>query len=145
MKFGGGCLRDGRTLAQSCAIIAAQPRVTVVVSAISGVTELLLAAIEQAKRGGKTIPAVMESLAEKHGAILAELELSAVQAKSIQKEIGTQLTQIERLLTGTACHGDLTPAVRARLLSYGERMAARLFAGTRPGCAPRRGLHRRQH
>ena len=41
MKFGGGCLRDGRSIAQACAIISAQKRVVVVVSAISGVTELL--------------------------------------------------------------------------------------------------------
>ena len=57
MKFGGGCLRDGRSFARACAIIAGEKRVAVVVSAVSGVTELLLAAIEQARRGEKHIPA----------------------------------------------------------------------------------------
>ena len=75
MKFGGGCLRDGRSFAQACAIIAGQKRVAVVVSAVSGVTELLLAAIEQARRGEKHIPAILERLAEKHQAIIAELRL----------------------------------------------------------------------
>ncbi len=56
MKFGGGCLRDGRSIAQACAIIAAQKKALVVVSAVSGVTELLLGAIEQAKRHEKNIP-----------------------------------------------------------------------------------------
>ena len=43
--------------------------------------------------------------------------------------INFQLAQVRRLLTGIAYHGDLTPAVRAKLLSYGERLAARLLAG----------------
>ena len=129
MKFGGGCLRDGRAFAEACAIIAGERRVAVVVSAVSGVTEQLLAAIEQAKRGEKHIPAILEQLAEKHLAIISALRLTTAQDKRLHMAIASQLAQVERLLTGIAYHGDLTPAVRARLLSFGERMAARLLAG----------------
>ena len=130
MKFGGGCLRDGRTFAQACAIIAGQRRVVVVVSAVSGVTELLLAAIDQARRGEKHIPAILERLAEKHLAVIAAARLAAAPrqapAAGDRRPTGRRCA---RLLTGIAYHGDLTPAVRARLLSFGERMAARLLAG----------------
>jgi aspartate kinase len=129
MKFGGGCLRDGRSFAQACAIIAGQKRVAVVVSAVSGVTELLLAAIEQARRGKKHIPAILERLAEKHQAIIDAAHFAPAQDRRLQRSIASQLEQVRRLLTGIAYHGDLTPAVRARLLSFGERMAARLLAG----------------
>ena len=128
MKFGGGCLRDGRAFAQACAIISGQGRVAVVVSAVSGVTELLLAAIEGAKRGEKHIPAILERLGEKHLDVIGAARLAAAQEKRLQKAIAAQLDEVRRLLTGIAYHGDLTPAVRARLLSFGERMAARLLA-----------------
>ncbi len=129
MKFGGGCLRDGRSFAQACAIIAGEKRVAVVVSAVSGVTELLLAAIGQARRSERHIPAILERLAEKHQAIIGAARLAAVPEQRLQKAIAAQLDQVRRLLTGIAYHGDLTLAVRARLLSFGERMAARLLAG----------------
>ncbi len=129
MKFGGGCLRDDRGFARACAIIAGQKRVAVVVSAVSGVTELLLAAIEQARRGEKHIPAIAERLAEKHQAIITAMRLAAAPERRLQKAIAAQLAEVRRLLTGVAYHGDLTPTVRARLLSFGERMAARLLAG----------------
>lgn len=133
MKFGGGCLRDGRSFAQACAIIAGEKQVAVVVSAVSGVTELLLAAIGRAKRGEKHIPAILERLNEKHQAIIAAMGLAAAPERRLKKAIAARLSEVRRLLTGVAYHGDLTPAVRAKLLSCGERMATRLLAGMLAG------------
>jgi aspartate kinase len=129
MKFGGGCLRDSRSIAQACAVISARKRVVVVVSAISGVTEMLVSAIEQAKRRERAIPPILEALKKKHAAVINELCPSGQAKRRLQGAIASQISQIERLLTGTALHRDLTPAVRARLLSAGERLAARLLAG----------------
>jgi aspartate kinase len=129
LKFGGGCLRDSAAFLQAGAIITRQKQVAVVVSAISGVTEQLLAAIDGAKQSEKKIPAIMGRLFEKHMAVITGLPLAAGEKQRLQKAIVAQLDQVQRLLTGIAYHGDLTPAVRAKLLSYGERMAARLLAG----------------
>jgi aspartate kinase len=129
MKFGGGCLKDGSAFVKVGKIIGQQRRIAVVVSAVSGVTEILLAAIEQAKRSEKNIPGIMTRLTQKHGAIIDELGLTCREKQRLLKTVHSQLTQVRRLLTGIAYHGDLTPAVRAKLLSYGERLAARLLAG----------------
>lgn len=129
MKFGGGCLRDGRSVAQACAIVSAQKPAVVVVSAVSGVTELLLAAIDQAKRHERNIPPVLSALAARHAGVIDELCPGGIPKKRLQGGIAARISQVERLLTGIAFHGDLTPAVRARLLSFGERLAARLLAG----------------
>lgn len=128
LKLGGGCLRDGRSVAQACAVIAAERRSVAVVSAVSGVTETLLAAIEQAKRRPREVPAVLSMLESRHAAIIGEL-CPAGPARRLRREIAAQVAQAGRLLTGIACHRDLTQAVRARLLSFGERLAARLVAG----------------
>lgn len=129
LKFGGGCLRDSRSIAQACAIISAQKQSVVVVSAISGVTERLLAAIEQAKRHERNIPPILDALASRHFVVIDELCPAGPAKKRLQGAIASQFSQVGRLLTGIACHRDLTPAVRARLLSHGERLAARLLAG----------------
>ena len=129
MKFGGGCLQSGPAFLQVSKIIGQQKQTAVVVSAVSGVTELLLAAIEQSKQGEKNIPAIVARLTQKHRAIIAEMGLTAREKQRLQTTIDSQLVQVQRLLTGIAYHGDLTPAVRAKLLSYGERLAARLLAG----------------
>ncbi len=129
LKFGGGCLRDSAAFLKAGAIITGQKQVAVVVSAISGVTEQLLAAIDFAKQSEKKIPAIMGRLSEKHMTIIAGLPFTPADERRMQKTIARQLDQVQRLLTGIAYHGDLTPAVRARLLSYGERMTARLLAG----------------
>jgi aspartate kinase len=129
MKFGGGCLKDGPAFLQAAKIIAKQKRTAVVVSAVSGVTELLLAAIEQARKSEKNIPNILAHLTHKHQTVIDKLGLSVHEKQRLLATIDSQLVQVRRLLTGVAYHGDLTPAVRARLLSFGERMAARLLAG----------------
>jgi len=129
MKFGGGCLQNGPAFLKVSRIISRKKRTAVVVSAVSGVTELLLAAIEQSKQGEKNIPGIVAGLAQKHRAIIDELGLPGREQQRLLKTVHAQVNQVRRLLTGIAYHGDLTPAVRAKLLSYGERLAARLLAG----------------
>ena len=58
MKFGGGCLQDGPAFIKVSKIVGRQRRIAIVVSAVSGVTELLLAAIEQSKQSEKNIPEI---------------------------------------------------------------------------------------
>jgi aspartate kinase len=129
MKFGGGCLQDGHAFLKVGKIIGRQKRTAIVVSAVSGVTEQLLAAIEQSKQSEKNIPAILAHLTQRHQAIIAELGLPGKEKQRLLATINFLLAQVQRLLTGIAYHGDLTPAVRAKLLSYGERLAARLLAG----------------
>jgi aspartate kinase len=129
MKFGGGCLQDGPAFLKVCEIIGRQNKIAIVVSAVSGVTEQLLAAIEQSKKSEKNIPAILANLTQKHRLIINELCLPGKDKQRLLAVINSQLAQVRRLLTGIAYHGDLTPAVRAKLLSYGERLAARLLAG----------------
>jgi aspartate kinase len=129
MKFGGGCLQNGPAFLKVSEIIGRQKRTAIVVSAVSGVTELLLTAIEQSKKSEKNIPAILARLLQKHRVIIDELGLPGKEKQRLLAVIASQLTQVRRLLTGIAYHGDLTPTVRAKLLSYGERLAARLLAG----------------
>jgi aspartate kinase len=128
MKFGGGCLQDGPAFRSVGAIIGRKKKTAVVVSAVSGVTEMLLSAIEQSKGGEKNIPGILSRLTHRHRRIVDDLGLPARDKRRLLAAVKSQLAQVRRLLTGISYHGDLTPAVRARLLSYGERLSARLLA-----------------
>ena len=49
MKFGGGCFRDARGVGLAADIVAAEnPAPAIVVSAVAGVTDKLVAAIQKA-------------------------------------------------------------------------------------------------
>ena len=53
LKFGGGCLRDAAGFGRAAALAAAEsPRPAVVVSAVGGVTDLLLSAVAAAAADG---------------------------------------------------------------------------------------------
>jgi aspartate kinase len=129
MKFGGGCLRDSAAFLKVAEIIGRQKNIAIVVSAVSGVTEMLLVAIEQSKQSEKNISQIMARLTQKHHVIIAGLILPTREKQRLLAAIASQMVQVRRLLTGIAYHNDLTPAVKAKLLSYGERLAARLLAG----------------
>lgn len=129
MKFGGGCLKDAGTVDRAAAIVCSEKEPpAVVVSAISGVTDTLLAALAEAKTDEESILASIQKLRDLHAAIargalrdkrLREATLHAVEAR---------LRKVYRLLHGVAYTGEITPTVRARVLSFGERLSSLLFA-----------------
>ncbi len=130
MKFGGGCLKDEDSLGRVVEIIVRERRKpAVVVSALQGVTDALLGAVAAARSGERTIPARIAALREKHlGFAEWAVGNSAVREETI-RSLRAALGRVERLLCGVACTGEASPAVRGRILSYGERLAARLVAG----------------
>jgi aspartokinase len=88
------------------------------------VNRLLISAIEQAKRHERTIL----SRGLKQSTLPSSTNSARPASENASRGDRVPDLQIE-LLTGTAFQRDLTPAVRARLLSAGAWLAARLLAG----------------
>jgi aspartokinase/homoserine dehydrogenase 1 len=129
MKFGGGCLKDVRSLGQAARIVGSEsPRPAVVVSAISGVTDLLLGAVSEAKRDERSIPASVQSLHDIHVSLARRTIRDERRRNAVVQGIEARLKKVERFLHGVAYTGEITPAVRSRVLSYGERLSALVFA-----------------
>src|SRR5512143_639084 len=130
MKFGGGCLKDADTLARAAAIVCAEGRPpAVVVSAVFGVTDLLLAGLAEAKRDEGSIPASIQALRELHAALVRGTIGDERRRETILHGLEARLKKVERLLHGVAYTGEISPTVRPRVLSFGERLGALLFAG----------------
>ncbi len=130
MKFGGGCLKDADTVGRAAAIVLSEARPpAVVVSAIYGVTDLLLAALAEAKRDEGSIPAAVQGLRNLHATLVRETIGDEGLRETVLQGLEVRLKKVERLLHGVAYTGEISPTVRPRVLSYGERLSALIFAG----------------
>ena len=128
MKFGGTSVGDAACIRRSAEIVANASRehsVAVVVSAMSGVTNRLIDAAHQAKRGdrdaGKTLA---EALHQQHFEALAALVSNEKSRTQVQHRIEEILAEGSRLYEGTALLRELTPRTLDSISSLGERLCA---------------------
>jgi aspartate kinase len=128
MKFGGTSVGDATCIRRSAEIVANASRehsVAVVVSAMSGVTNRLIDAAHQAKRGdrdaGKTLA---EGLHRQHFEALAILVSNEKSRMQVQHRIEEILGEGSRLYEGTALLRELTPRTLDSISSLGERLCA---------------------
>lgn len=132
MKFGGTSVGDGSCIRRSATIVANASKefsIAVVVSAMSGVTNRLIDAAHQAKRGDRDAgKALADALRKQHFealAALVPLEASQLEVKSRVEEI---LSEASRLYEGTALLRELTPRTLDSISSLGERLCAPVFS-----------------
>lgn len=129
LKFGGGCLRDAAGFERAAALTAGEtPRPAVVVSAVFGVTDLLVSAVAAAAALKSSDSAFMPALRELHVRIAEETLTSRSLRPEVLRAIDGIGERADRLLRGIALVGEASPAVRAQVLSCGERLAAQLLA-----------------
>jgi aspartate kinase len=130
MKFGGTSVGNAQAIAALAAIVreqkAAWDRVAVVVSAMSGVTDLLIRGAHTAAAGdSQTFVTIAAQLREKHAAALAEL---AHGDDAVAGEIMRLIDEFELLCRSVLVLGEVTPRALDAISGLGERMSARLVA-----------------
>lgn len=121
MKFGGTSLGTADNLARSVAHVRREqaPKL-VVVSAVGGVTDLLLQAAGEAC-AGRAPDAFLTEIRRRHAEIVDKLDLDG-------GLIADQDAELERLLAGIGMLRELSPRVADALVSLGERTSVRLTA-----------------
>ncbi len=124
MKFGGTSVGSADAIRQVGTIVqrALEDRPLVVCSAHAGVTDLLLAAADNALEGERPDG----SIARRHAALLEALELPA-------DLLDAELAELDQLLTVVSLLGELTPRTRDRIVSFGERMSCKVVAASLRG------------
>lgn len=131
MKFGGTSVGNSNAIAMLCQITIDQKKswehVAVVVSAMSGVTDLLLNGAHAAARGdraGATTNA--ESLKQRH--ITTLTELCGTPPAPVVQEITALIAEYELLVQAVSVLGEASPRALDAIASLGERMSVRLVA-----------------
>jgi aspartate kinase len=134
MKFGGTSVGTGENIRHVADLVAQYAkndcRVSVVVSALAGVTNNLIEVACQAKKSDeKHIEAFTKELLQKH----LEAVSTAITSKQIQKEviqvIEKTISELEKVLTGICYVGELTPKSKDYVVSFGERLSAPIVWG----------------
>jgi aspartate kinase len=103
--------------------------VVVVVSALCGVTDELVAAVARAEAGEPPDEPALGALFERHRVLLEEIgEGGEARIASILDGLRATLEDLRRLLAAAALVRECSPRAHAAILATGERLSAPVFA-----------------
>src|SRR4051812_44089181 len=133
MKFGGTSVGNATAIAALADIAHEQlvvwDRAVVVVSAMSGVTDLLLKGAQTAATGdAESYKMIAIQLREKHAAALAELVAASEDVAVTRAPIERLIDEFELLCHSVHVLGEVSPRALDAISVLGERMSARLVA-----------------
>ena len=137
LKFGGTSVANAENIKKVIAIVSdtiKKENTIVVVSALGGVTDLLLDAAVMAASGNPDYIQKIELIEERHRACIEALyvDLNVQQLNKTDVEliyfIETAFTEIRNLCNGLHMLGELTPRTKDRIGGYGELLSSRIIA-----------------
>ncbi|MCQ2375286.1 MAG: bifunctional aspartate kinase/homoserine dehydrogenase I [Salinivirgaceae bacterium] len=130
IKFGGtsvGCADRIKQLSKIVDLYKGENQLIVVVSALSGVTNLLEECCSLALSGSTDYTKHIDTIKNRHYDIINEL-VAASDIASISKHIDDVCSELSDICKGIAILGECSNHTRARLLSCGERMSFKLIS-----------------
>ncbi len=136
MKFGGTSVGDARRVRDVAELIAAAPGFeaghtpVAVVSAASGVTDLLIGTARAAASGDR--PRIRSTLRDLQARVSGMVEVcveAGSEREAVSAQIAEYLGELRILYTGVALLGELTPRSLDLIVSFGEKLSAVVVAG----------------
>ena len=133
MKFGGTSVGSADAIRKACKIVqdacAEWPRVVVVTSALSGVTNLLLDSAASAVHSNlQPLGEAEKTLHEKHNQVADELIPDQAARAQAKEEVSKLITTFVELCNAISVLGEATPRALDAVASLGERMSVRILA-----------------
>ena len=128
MKFGGSSVGTPESISNVKAIVELAGRsVVVVVSALGGVTDALIAVSRAAAAGGDAWRSDMQALASRH-LDMVERVVPAGRREALKADVTAHLRELESILYGVSLIQDLTPKTADAIVAYGERLSSLICA-----------------
>lgn len=128
IKVGGGCLSTKETIAAILDLLASRGKGNiVVVSALGGVTDLLIQGMQRALADEESIGELMTRLKSRHMLVAGHVIPDEKQRRNFSLELGKLLGKLERLYYGLHFTREITPRMADSICSFGERMSAQLL------------------
>jgi bifunctional aspartokinase / homoserine dehydrogenase 1 len=133
MKFGGTSVGSAEAIENVYSIvsgeIANQHQVAVVVSAMSGVTDMLLNSVRAAVKGDKwSYLQLNNELRDKHHNAIHDLMPAGANRDGILHMVDEMLKKHIELCEAVNILGEATPRIIDAIVSYGERLSSRMVA-----------------
>ncbi len=134
MKFGGTSVGTPAAMAQAVRICLDArrrwARLVVVTSALSGVTDHLIASAEQAARGDMTpFKATLSELNERHHAMIEELIHGPDLQGLVSRDVDCLVADFSNLCQAIHVLGEASPRALDAVAAIGERLSVRVLAG----------------
>lgn len=132
IKFGGTSVGDADRVANAIDIVAArrEQKPIVVVSALAGVTNELVAASEAARAGdGERVDKIIAAVRQRHEDVAVQLVQQKIDFfESFTRQLDKQIEQIHTILRGITLLGEITARAKDKVVSIGEKLSSVLFA-----------------
>ncbi len=125
LKFGGTSVANAQNirLVKNIVIKSKADKTVVVVSALGGVTDLLIKTASLASNQDTNYKIVLKEIEERHLTTIKELIPIANQSKVLSK-VKSELNTLETLLEGAYLIGEITPKLSDKIVSYGELLSS---------------------
>ena len=133
MKFGGTSVGNRQAFRQACEIVqqarSQWPRLVVVTSAMSGITNLLLESASKAVEGNtEYVHQNAQRIRSQHWDILEALLPDLARQAQVKQEINHIIAEFTNLCQAIVVLGEATPRALDAVASLGERLSVRLLA-----------------
>jgi len=127
LKFGGTSVGSVENVRRIGDIVLKQPdKIIVVVSALGGITDLLLAVAQRAASGAR-INGELSAIRTRHEDMIHGLFNDEDSAKAIQA-LQPLFDELEKIVQGVSLIGELTPKTLDKVLGFGERLSSILIS-----------------
>jgi len=136
LKFGGSSVGSIESILNLKRIVAEQTTpVIVVVSALGGITDRLIATAEKAQQGDEAWRTEFDAMHQRHIDMIEGLFADASERSALEQIIGSMFEQLHSIYYGVFLIRDLSAKSLAAIVSYGERLSShivtRLLGGVR--------------
>ena len=125
LKFGGTSVANSKniTLVKDIVANSRKGKTIVVVSALGGITDLLLESARLASKQDKNYSNELKKIEDRHIKTIKELIPLKHQSRVLSK-VKSELNILETLLEGAFLIGEITPKLSDKIVSYGELLSS---------------------
>ena len=130
LKFGGTSVANAQNIKLVINIVtekAKNEKLAIVVSALSGVTDLLLNAAKMAATKDDKYKIILEEIKQKHFITISEL-VDLENQNQLSIKINGQINSLQTLLDGCFLLGELSPRSSDAIASFGELLSSQIIA-----------------
>lgn len=128
IKIGGGCLNGRKNILQILELISERGKGNVlVVSALGGITDVLIKGMKDALADEESIPEITGGLRRRHMLTARHVIGREVVLKQFTRDLEATLHELERFFYGLNFTRELSARMMDMISSYGERFCAKLL------------------
>ena len=131
MKFGGTSVGSVKSILSLKDIVEAEARtqsVVVVVSALDGITDKLIAISQLALKGDKSYRDEFDGIVERHHQMIDTIITDSAKREELLKRIDALFEQLKSIYFGVYLIHDLSNKTQDAIVSYGERLSSNIVA-----------------